>query len=294
MENENQEIVKVVVENQLPQITEAEIHSQVRTAREYPRSMTVFFQKAMSMATFNEEVAELCSYSVPRAGKSIDGASVRLAEIVVSCYGNIRAGSRIIGNDGKHITAAGYCADLENNYICTVEVKRRITDKFGKTYNEDLQTLTCNAAASIAFRNAVFKVVPFAMVQPIYDKAREVAKGTAETLVARRTKAVEYFRTLGIKDAQICEKLEIKKIEDIDLDKLSVLTGMKAAIKNGESTAQSLFESNKDKIDIADLQLLFDMKKSALNEKELADAKRILDNLEEKSYVKLHKLLTSK
>jgi len=248
----------------------------------------------MSMATFSEDVAESCSYSVPRDGKSVDGPSVRLAEIVVSNFGNVRAGARVIANDGKTITAQGICHDLESNYCCTVEVKRRITNKQGRTYSEDMQVLTGNAACSIAFRNSVFKVVPFAMVQPIYDAARLVAKGTAETLVKRRDKAIEFFRSLKITDAQICETLDIKKIEDIDLDKLSILSGMKSAIKNGESSASSMFEKAVEKIDVEDLILLFEMKKPALSEKEIAEATRIIDGKEEKSYSKLQAKLQTK
>jgi len=247
MENNNEMTVRVV-ENSLPDILKSEIDVQISTARANPRSLKQFSDRAMSMATLNTEIAESCSYSVPRAGKTIEGASVRLAEIVVSCFGNIRSGARVIANDGKTVTAQGICHDLETNNCVTVEVKRRITDKFGKTFNEDLQVLTGNAACSIAFRNAIFKVVPFALVQDIYDKAKEVARGTAETLVVRRDKAISYFRSMNVKDEQICDALEIKKIEDIDLDKLAILTGMKSAIKNGESTIHSLFEKDGEKI----------------------------------------------
>ena len=296
MENDKKNEVEltVVTESALPEIIKAEIFSQVQTAREFPRSLKIFSDKAMSMATFSEEVAESCSYSVPRAGKAIEGVSVRLAEIVVSSFGNIRAGARVISNDGKTITAQGICHDLESNYCVTVEVKRRITDKYGKTFSEDMQVVTGNAGCAIAFRNAVFKVVPFAMVQPIYDKAKEVAKGTAETLVKRRDKAVEYFTSNGIKASQICDALEIKKIEDIDLDKLSTLSYMRSAVKNGETTLALCFEKKSDDIDVQDLILLFEMKKSNLSEKEIADAERIIGDLESNSYSKLQKMLQKK
>lgn len=294
MENKNESIMTIVAESALPEIIKAEIDMQISTARAYPRSLKVFSDKATSLATFSEEVAESCSYAVPRAGKSIEGASVRLAEIVVSSYGNIRSGARVIANDGKSITAQGICHDLESNYCATVEVKRKITDKYGKTFTEDMQIVTGNAACAIAFRNAVFKVVPFALVQPIYDKAKEVAKGTVETLVKRRKKAVAYFNDAGIKDIQICDALEIQKIEDIDLDKLSTLSGMRSSVKNGETTFALLFEKKNKTINVEDLILLLKIKKTALTEEELINANRIVDEKEEISYNKLHKFLISK
>lgn len=223
-------------------ITRAEIDSQIATAKAFPRSMKQSMDKALSIATINEDVAASCCYAVPRQGKNIEGPSVRLAEIVCSQFGNIRAGARVISNDGKQITAQGICHDLESNYCVTVEVKRKITNKMGQTYSEDMQTVTGNAACAIAYRNAVFKVIPAAIIDDIYDKVKEVSKGTAETMNIRRDKALNYARSLGIKDEQICSVLEIKKVEDIDIEKLQSFRSMLAAIKNGETTVKDVFE----------------------------------------------------
>lgn len=239
--NEISTVVEVLPESALSQITQAELDVQINTAKAYPRSLKMFIDKAISMATLNESIAASCGYALPRAGKSLEGPTVRLAEIVCSTYGNIRAGARVISNDGRIVTAQGICHDLETNYCVTVEVKRKVTDKFGKSYSDDMQVVTGNAACAIAYRNAVFKVVPSALVAEVYDKAKQVARGTAETLVDRRNKALTYLRGLGVKDKQICDILEIKKVEDIDLDKLDLLRGMVTLINSGESTVQDVF-----------------------------------------------------
>lgn len=241
MENTTTE-VQVISQDALSLITKAEIDVQISTAKAFPRSIKTFLDRAMSIATISEEVAASCNYAVPRGGKPITGPSIRLAEIVCSTYGNIRSGARVIANDGKTVTAQGICHDLETNNCVTVEVKRKITDKNGRTFSEDMQVVTGNAACAIALRNAVFKVIPAALVSEIYERTKEVAKGTAETLPVRRKKAVEFFTSNGITEKQICEVLEVKKIEDIDLEKLSILRGMVSAVKNGEGTIKELFE----------------------------------------------------
>lgn len=284
--------MQVVATDALSLITKAEIDVQISTAKAFPRSLKTFIDRATTMATLNEDIAASCSYSLPRGGKALEGATVRLAEIVCSTYGNIRAGARVIANDGKTVTAQGICHDLETNNCVTVEVKRKITDKYGKTYNEDMQVVTGNAACAIAYRNAVFKVVPSALCNEVYEAAKQVAKGTAETLVVRRNKAVEYFKSLSVTDKQICEVLEIKKIEDIDIDKLGTLTGMKSLIKNGESTIKDLF--SKQEIQLEDLETLYEFKKGFLNDAEATDCERIIKNKEVKSYQKIHTLLSSK
>lgn len=283
--------IQVVSNDALSLITKAEIDVQISTAKAFPRSIKMFIDKAMSMATVTENVAASCNYALPRGGKTLEGPTVRLAEIVCSSYGNIRSGARIIANDGKTITAQGICHDLETNNCVTVEVKRRITDRNGKIFNEDMQTVTGNAACAIAFRNAVFKVIPLSLIQEVFDKAKEVAKGTAETLVARRTKALSYCKELGIKDKQICETLDIKKVDDIDLDKLATLRGMLALIKNGEATADELF-TTKEEIDPDELQFLYENKKESISPDDQLAIERILKNKEVKSYSKVKQLLS--
>jgi hypothetical protein len=247
-------------------VLKAEIDTQIATAQAFPRSLKKFMDETLSMATINEEVAQSCAYALPRGNKVLEGPSVRLAEIVSSSYRNVRAGSRVIHNDGKTITAQGICHDLEKNVCYTVEVKRSILqnvyeyDDKGKkrktgrmeTMTEDMQVVTGNAACAIAFRNAVFKVVPFALVADLYEKVKEVAMGTAETLPARRKKALDYLHTLKVTDDQICRALELKSVEDIDLDKLSVLRGMCTLIKNGEGTVAELFPDKKTPKEKAD------------------------------------------
>lgn len=237
--------------SELSTYVKAEIDMQIATARAYPRSLTSFLKKVEGVATISPAVAESCTYALPRKEfnkatgkyekKFIQGPSVRLAEIMVSSFGNIRSGARVISNDGRIITAQGVCHDLETNNLVTVEVQRRITTKEGKTFSEDMQVVTGNAACSIALRNAIFKVIPAALIAEVYERIQEVAKGDAATLVQRRDKALNYFRGHGITDAQIAEALEIKDVNDIDLERLQILSGFKQAIVNNESTLNEIF-----------------------------------------------------
>lgn len=240
-------------------ITKAEIDTQIATARAFPRqSMKMFMDEVLSLATITEEVAESCTFAMPRGGKLIEGPSVRLAEIIAHCYGNIRYGSRVIENDGRTITSQGICHDLEKNVAYTIEEKRSIMQhetkwENGKSHrtgnmvqmNDDMQVMIGRVNNSIAKRNAIMGVVPKAIWMPLYDQVKQVAKGTAATLKDRREKAVAWFKEQGIKNEQICAVLEIKKVEDIDLEKLYVLSGMRSAIKNGESTLKEMFDPAK-------------------------------------------------
>lgn len=248
--------IEFIAADTLGTLVKSEIDMQISTAKAFPRSITAFLNRVESLATVSQPVAESCSYSLPRKQfdektgryetKILTGPSVRFAEIVVSSYGNIRAGSRVISNDGRFVTCQGICHDLETNTCVSVEVKRKITTKTGKMFSEDMQVVTSNAGCAIAFRNAVFKVVPAAIVSEVYEKVCNTSKGKQETLKPRREKAVSFFREKGVTDAQLCEALDIHDVNDIDLEKLQILSGMKAALNNNEFTLEELFPKEEE------------------------------------------------
>src|SRR3954462_11756172 len=134
--NEQEEPVREVqlegvAASALESLERASVDIQISTAHKYPRSLTVVKRRMMDLATLDEETAESCFYKLNRQGKSIEGPSIRLAEIAASSFGNLRYGARVIANDGKQITAQGFCHDLESNVMSTIEVKRRITGRDG-------------------------------------------------------------------------------------------------------------------------------------------------------------------
>lgn len=219
-------------------LNKSEIDTQIATAKRWPRSVVQFKQNCMELACLDEETAASMFYVLPRGGKKIEGPSARLAEVVGSSWGNMRYGARIVSTDDKFVTAQGACFDLEKNIAMTVEVKRRITDKNGKRYNDDMIQVTANAACSIALRQAIFKVIPFALVKPVYEQARQCSIGKADSMDSRRHRAVEWFVKAGATQEQVLAAIDRKGIEDITVDDLVTLTGLRTAIKDGESTIE--------------------------------------------------------
>lgn len=252
MENEVQvldqqvDVMQVNNAETLMALTKGEIDAQIATAKQYPRNLARVLNNIETLATMDEDVAGSCFYSLRRQGKVIEGASVRMAEIVASSWGNLRTQARIIANDGKTITAQGVCHDLETNTAISVEVKRRITDKTGKTYNDDMQIMTGNAACAIALRNAVFKVVPAALIKKAIDKAKKVSLGESMTLETSRAKMMQYFKTIGVDEKQIFDYLSVEKIDEIDIDMVVELRGLATALKEGTTTLKEAFEPKVD------------------------------------------------
>ena len=109
-------------------LARAELDVQISTAKAYPRDVHRSLQYAEQLATMDEETAQSCFYVLPRKDKDgtkkeIKGASIRLAEIIANAWGNIHAATRIIENDGRHITAEGIAWDLETNVKIAMQNK---------------------------------------------------------------------------------------------------------------------------------------------------------------------------
>lgn len=237
--------VEIVQNDALASIERAQVDVQIATARKYPRTLSKVKERMLSFATLDEETASSCFFTLParRGGddKPIQGPSIRMAEIALASYQHIKAGSRIINDDGKFLTAQAVVHDLENNVAVSIEVRRRVTGKSGNRFSDDMIAVTGNAACSIALRNAVFRVVPRALITPVYEAAKRVAVGDVKSLTTKRAQIIARLKQMGAKEAAILAAVGAEKIEDIDLAKLEVLIGLGTAIKDGETTLETAF-----------------------------------------------------
>ena len=249
MENNRVEkdgIIEVKSVEVLEAINRAEVDIQIATAKKYPRDINEALNKIATYAKMDKETAEDCFYVLRRRGANgqenvIEGLSVRMAEIIAGAWGNIRVQTRITGNDGKMITAQAICHDLETNFAVSKEVNRRITDKFGRTYSEDMQVVTGNAASSIAFRNAVLAVIPKAITKKVINEVKQVALGQSIDLEQSRQNIIIYFKKIGVSEEQILSYLDINSINEIDQAKVFELRATANAIKEGTTTVQETF-----------------------------------------------------
>jgi len=230
-------------------LSRAEIDQQISTARAYPRSVTRVIDNVLSLATLDDDSAKECIYALPRAGKAIKGPSIRLAEIIASQWGNCRIGARVVHVDRfeKFVEAEGVFHDLETNTATTSRMRRRISDKEGRTFNEDMIVVTGNAACAIAKRNAILGGVPKAVWRKAYEAVESVIIGDVKTLAERRDRNIKAFARFGVTPEEIFTVLGVAGESDITLEHMGTLVGMYSAIKNSESTVEEMFPKSRIK-----------------------------------------------
>jgi hypothetical protein len=280
------------------------IDKQIATAKKFPRNIHRCKDNIVAIASMDEETAKECGYALPRGGKTINGPSVHLARIVIQQYGNLRVEAKAGLADKTHVICQATCIDLENNVGIRVEVKRKILDKYGVRYNEDMITVTGSAGASIALRNAVFNVVPKPVWNAGYKAAQEKLIGDVSDenkLVAKRKKTLdEFMKSYGVDEKAILKALGLREATQIKAEEIKNLVGLWQAIKDGDTTVDETFYPEKKKsneespVPLEDITALYDLKKDALTPDEITSADRIINNKEVNSYNKLLKLLQSK
>jgi len=262
-------------------LNKGEIDMQIATAHKYPRSIKNFRNEALAMVTLNENIAQECIYSLPRDGKNIEGPSARFAEVIVSAWGNSRAGARVVSDQGDFVTAQAVFHDLEKNVAITYEVQRRIVDRQGRRFKTDLIGVTANAACSIALRNAILKGVPKAFWADLYESARSTAIGDMQTLANRRARALGVLHKMGVQPAQVFAYLGIGGEEDLTLEHLGTLFGLTTAIRDGDTTPEQAFaKSAAETVDSETLATLVGNVKAGTTPEEVeASRKAALDSI---------------
>lgn len=284
--------------NIIYQQDKAVIDMQIATAKAYPRNIKRATDNAMAIVTMDKDTAATCTYALPRGGKTISGPSVHLAKIIAQMWGNLRIEAKVVDIGEKHITSQAVAFDLESNVAIRMEVKRSITDKFGKRYKDDMITVTGNAANSIALRNAVFAVIPRSVLDKVWTSAKRTVVGdlsSEEKLNASRKKVFDEFKdTYGVNEAEVLAVIGKPAVSNVNGDDLVVLLGIRQALIDGDTTVELTFRPKKEEVKLEDLKKLFEEKRSLMSEKEVEDAERIINGEEKVSYTKLNNLLNSK
>ena len=231
---------------QIDAVERANVDSQVATAKQYPRDLKRSINNSIAMATMDYNTAQSCGYALPRGGKTITGPSVHLAKLIVSNWGNVRAEAKVVKITDKQVISRGTCWDLENNVATAFEVRRSIVGKSGKRFTDDMITVTGNAANAIAYRNAVFSVIPKAITDKVYQAAQHFITGDLsdeEKIVARRKKCIDFFKDeYGISEEEVVMLCGKQTVNQIQAEQIALLLGITQSLKDGDTTVEDLMK----------------------------------------------------
>jgi hypothetical protein len=239
----------------LAEVEAAQIDQQIATARRYPRDPVAAIDKAKELAIYNAKTAQSCIYFRPigrdKSGIQTfaEGPSIRLAEVLMSSWGNLRLGTRVVGEKDGNIHVQAMCHDLESNVSEVNEVARSVTGKSGR-YSDSMIQVVIAAASRIAFRNVVFSVIPKVYAEQIMDACRAKIVGNPAQRKDLMASLVEAFKEMGVDKKKLMSAIDRKDYPAGSDSELVFLVGLHNAIKDGLCDVQDVFGKKSSKPEI--------------------------------------------
>lgn len=225
----------------IQQLTRGEAEVQAALAKRFPRDYAISLKRTETMATANPDVAGACFYAMPRGDSMIEGPSIRLAEIAAQNWGNLRASASVIETAEETVTARGVCWDLETNYFISETRSRRILNKYGKRYNNDMINVTSNAACKIALREAIFSCIGKTVLDPIWQQCRIISIGESRSITDAWQKCCLVYAKAGIDEARLLGRVGRESAEDVTRDDLATMRGLLTALRDNETSIEQAF-----------------------------------------------------
>lgn len=222
----------------------AEAQGKLVIAKRFPRDEVAAYAKAME-ACQRPTMAEKAFYSFPRGGQTVEGPTIRFAEELARCWGNIDYGIKELSQDDGKSEMQAYAWDLETN----AQSVQNFTNPHQREQGKKMVTLTSqrdiyenNAnMATRRLRSRILAILPAWFVEDAIAECKKTLSGRNDTpLIDRVKKMVVQFAKLGVTQEQIERRLK-RKVDTMTADDFTEYVGIYNAIKGGESKIAEWF-----------------------------------------------------
>lgn len=226
----------------------AEAQGKLYIAKRFPRDEIAAYNR-VSEACRRKGIAEKAFYSFNRGESIVNGATIRFAEELARCWGNIDYGIKELSQDNGKSEMQAYAWDLETNtqsvqnftnpHIREVKGKAKIL-----TSQRDIYENNANMGAR-RLRSRILAILPTDLVDMAISECRKTLAGNNEEPIVDRIKnMIVAFGKIGVTQEQIEARLK-RKVDTMNTDDIVDFTGIYNAIKNGESGVIDWFEPEK-------------------------------------------------
>lgn len=225
----------------------AEAQGKLVIAKRFPRNEVEAYAKAME-ACQRPSMAQKAFYSFPRGGQTVEGPTIRFAEELARCWGNIDYGIKELSQDDGKSEMQAYAWDLETNAQSVQNFTNPHQREQGKkmvslTSQRDIYENNANMATR-RLRSRILAILPSWFVEDAIEECKRTLAGRNDIpLIDRVKKMVVTFAKIGVSQEQLERRLK-KKVENMTADDFVEYTGIYNAIKQGESKVAEWFESD--------------------------------------------------
>lgn len=235
-------------------VTEAQ--GKLLLAKQFPRDEALAYSKIMTSCQ-RPALAAVGEYAYPRGGQKVSGPSIRLAEELARCWGNIDYGIRELSRQEGNSEMEAYAWDVETNtYSSQKFTVRHIRDKRGGgqalTDERDIYEITANMGGR-RLRARLLAILPPDLVDAAVQQCRNTLAGSSQEPVADRVRRmVEAFGRFGVKATHLSAHLG-KSLDDCLPEDIANLQAVYNSIKNGQAQAGDFFTMRSHEGEVSDL-----------------------------------------
>ncbi len=251
----------------------SEIQAMVFMAKQFPRNQIQAADRILNACT-RQTLADSAVYSYPRGGQSVEGPSIRLAEVLAQNWGNLDFGIRELSQENGVSTVEAYAWDLETNVrqAKVFQVAHKRMAKGGtKTLTDprDIYEMVANQG-SRRLRACILSIIPgdiveAALAQCSVTQAASVG-ATPEEIKETIRKMTVVMGKFGITTENIQERYQCR-LEAIRPAQIVELRKIHTSLKDGMSKPSDWFAIQEvKKSDAQDLNAMVD-EAAAIEEK---------------------------
>ena len=250
MDNLNQGTVAIEASRAI-----AEAQGKLIIAKRFPRDEVQAYNR-VAQACQRKGIAEKAFYSYNRGGGTVSGPTIRFAEELARCWGNIDYGIKELSQDDGKSEMQAYAWDLETNAQSVQNFTNpHIREVGGKakilTSQRDIYEINANMGAR-RLRSRILAILPNDLVDmAIAECKKTLAGNNDEPLIDRVKKMVVAFGKIGVTQEQVEKRLG-RKVDTMTIDDFTDYIGIYNAIKQGESKVAEWFEAEKVASDLTE------------------------------------------
>jgi len=224
----------------------AEAQGKLIIAQRFPRNTNYAAAEILTACRY-KSLAEEAFYSYSRGGETIGGPSIRLAEEIARCWGNIEYGIRELSQADGVSEMEAFAWDLQTNTISSQKFTvKHIRDKKSGTgttltSQRDIYELTANMGGR-RLRARILAVIPKWLIAEATAECRKTLAGDNTVPIAERVrKMIAAFAKHGVTPQHLEARLR-KGLDAVLPDDLVDLQGIHTSLKDGQSTASDWFD----------------------------------------------------
>lgn len=228
-----------------------EVQAALVIAKKFPRDEVAAYSRIMK-SCLRITLAEQAVYRLPIGGKTHEGPSIRLAEVLAQAWGNIKFGIKEISRENGKSNCIAYCWDQETNTSSEIEFTVEHWIEVGKapapktkkavTDPVEIDRLIANRGAR-KLRNCILNVIPGDIVEEAVKACKKtVANGGGEPLTDRIRKMVAAFQEISVSQQMLEERLK-HPIEETTGEEIAELYAICKSIYDKQAKRSEFFNT---------------------------------------------------